>query len=228
MDSLELSTFLNEKVKNKGLTLKKLSDMSGIPVGHLQNLTSGALHQLPPAPYVRGYLKVLGPILNFDDQAAWEHFKAIQSITSAGVRDELPRNRYARRATPRSTILIVLLLIIVAYVGFRFTKIFGTPIVRIDNPSEILASVADATFVARGNLQNGDTIFVNGESVPLSETGDWEKRILLQEGLNSIQVTAKKFLGGEVQIIRQVMYEPLPVQLLPPLTTSTVPATPTQ
>jgi transcriptional regulator with XRE-family HTH domain len=215
MDNIDFAQFFNEKLKSKGLSLKKLADVSGIPMKHLQNLGEGRYQDLPPAPYLRGYIVSLGTILGFDGLAAWEHFKYLPAIESSGGLDALPKNRFAQRSSTMYAMSGFAALLLVGYLGFRFSNIFGRPILEIGYPQEALVRSMGANVTAYGTLENGDTVFVNGESLPLGEDGTWEKRLLLQPGLNSIEVSAKKFLGGETRILRQVIYEPAALEPAP-------------
>ena len=49
---------------------------------------------------------------------------------------------------------------------------------------------------------------LNGESIPTDRSGAWEKNVLLDPGLNAVRINAKKFLGGEMNIIEQIIYQP--------------------
>ena len=66
MDYADFPSFFNERLKERGLTLKRLSELSGISVKHLEALAAGQFDNLPPAPYLRGYLLKLGQVLGFD------------------------------------------------------------------------------------------------------------------------------------------------------------------
>ena len=209
MDPIDFAAFFKEKIKAKGLTFKKVSDLSGIPLKHIEHLSTGEYDRLPPAPYVRGYLNVLGELLQFDPLPIWEHFKTVSAIPSSGSGDRLPLNRFAPRPLIGYVWVGVATVVLLGYLGFRFSKIFGQPVLRVENPHETLATVSSRDFIVRGNLENGDTLLVNGEVTSLGQNGGFEKRITLQPGLNTLQISAKKFLGKEISLIRQVMYEPV-------------------
>jgi hypothetical protein len=138
MDNIDFAQFFNEKLKSKGLSLKKLADVSGIPMKHLQNLGEGRYQDLPPAPYLRGYIVSLGTILGFDGLAAWEHFKYLPAIESSGGLDALPKNRFAQRSSTMYAMSGFAALLLVGYLGFRFSNIFGRPILEIGYPQEAL------------------------------------------------------------------------------------------
>jgi hypothetical protein len=59
----------------------------------------------------------------------------------------------------------------------------------------------------RGTAKNADTLSVNGDSIPLSPDGTWQKDVLLSNGPNTFAITAKKFLGGATQISEEIFYQ---------------------
>ena len=211
------ATFLDERLRERDLNLKKLSELSGITFRHLECLREGNFEHLPAAPYVRGYLKKLAGILDFDADAWWHELEYESTIQRSGRGDELPKNRFALQSLSGYGWMALIALLAVLYIGFRFSVVFGTPQLTLAYPKDAITRVATATIVIAGKLGGGDSLLVNEEVVRTLPDGAWEKSLSLQPGLNTIEVTAKKFLGGETRVIRQVIYEP---PLLPASTSS--------
>lgn len=211
MDHADFATFFNEKVKARGLSLKKLADVSGVPLVHLTNISMGRYDDLPPAPYLRGYLNTLGPLLDFDAHAVWPEFKRIHLVKASGAEDELPRNRFAARSrrirgAVGATIAIVVVL---GYIGYESGRIFGTPDIRVLFPHEDMQRVQESAITMSGELRNGSVLTINGEQVPLHD-GTWEVRIELRPGQNTVVLSAKKFLGRETHLTRSIFYDAPP------------------
>ena len=59
-----------------------------------------------------------------------------------------------------------------------------------------------------GTIENARELFMNGELVSIESGGAWEKGVALEPGLNTIEIRAKKFLGRETTITRQIFYTP--------------------
>ncbi len=200
--------FLRERMKHYNLSLKRLSELSNVSVPHLENFLAGDWDELPPAPYLRGYLLSLSKVLQFDPEIWWLHFKKTDELKISGAQDNLPRNRFALRTGRKYGWLIAVAVILALYFGIRFAKIFGRPILIIQNPSEAIVRVSQSPLTISGTVQGGDQLLINSEDANIGPSGDWQKDILLQPGLNTLEVSARKFLGGETRIIRQVVYEP--------------------
>ena len=71
----QLEIFLRDRMKDKGISLKRLADLTGIAINHIENMLRGDFEHVPPTPYFRGYLIRLGEVLNFDGEAWWEKIK---------------------------------------------------------------------------------------------------------------------------------------------------------
>lgn len=218
-ENVNFQEFLNSRLRERGFSLEKLSKISGIALKHLENLARGDLEHLPAAPYLHGYIIRLGQILDFDGEAWWEKIKKEEGVKRSGARDELPKNRFARSSIKPSTWLaLAAILFLIFYFGFRFAQIFGEPTIIVNEPAADPTTVTVDTLVVSGKLENGDSLTVNSSTALLHADGSWEETILLQPGLNTITITAKKTLGREKTVVRHVNYE------LPPQIATSTPA----
>lgn len=208
MDYADFPSFFAGRLKERGFSLKRLSEMSGISLKHLEGLASGRFDDLPPPPYLHGYLLKLGQMLDFDGDSWWKSIKDIQSAKDFKLADQLPKNRFARAPVAKQLIFGGVVLLFLLYGVFRFSSIFGQPVVTLLYP-ETNVSVATADSVAiAGRATNASELSVNGESVPVQANGEWQKTVSLKPGMNAIEIKAKKFLGRETTITRQIIYQP--------------------
>jgi cytoskeletal protein RodZ len=88
-EEVAFEQFFSERIKARGLTLKKLADMTGIAPVHIESLLRGDFGNVPSAPYFRGYLMRLGKVLDFDGEAWWNRLKT--GAKNSGQEDSLPR-----------------------------------------------------------------------------------------------------------------------------------------
>lgn len=197
-----------DKLKERGYSLKRISELSGVAVKHLENLVAGRFHDLPPAPYLRGYLVTLGRVLDFDGEAWWESLRTQGLLTESGRDDELPKNRFAREPLKKKILIFGALAILLLYLGVRLPKILGEPMLLVSAPDQELIRVKVNRFTVRGTARDADRLTINGEAIAVDARGAWEKEISLNEGLNTVPIVAKKFLGREKTVVRQIFYEP--------------------
>jgi len=204
-DELNFKIFLEEKLKDRGWNLKRLSEISGISLSHLENLVNENFKALPAAPYIRGYLIRLSKILEFDYLIWWEYFQRQNSIKKSGEKDELPKNRFEPKSIFKPILVFLITLLIIFYIVLRFNFIFGKPIIEV-NIRENILNTNESNFLLEGKVKNADKVFVNSSETNIVN-GQFKKEILLQPGINTIEIRAQKTLGKETKLIRQIFYE---------------------
>lgn len=202
----------NQKLKERGFTLKQVSELSGISMKYVESFAHGRFENLPPTPYLHGYFVRLGAIMDFDAEDWWQRVRGEDSIISSGKYDRLPPNRYSVRRHRALVGFGILLVVIIAYVGFRASNILGEPQLTVISPGDNV-SVTDGHILVAGSVKNADEVMINGEQIPLDNNG-FQKDLPLQPGLNTIEVKAGKILGREAVAIRQVYYAASPLDML--------------
>lgn len=207
--------FLAARLRDKGISLKRLSEITGITPIHIENLFHGNFEHLPSRPYFRGYLIRIGKVLDFDGEEWWERIQKGDFVKDSGPADALPHNRFVKQDLPKSTWAIgIVALIVVIYLAISLPHILGKPVLTIAFPPASPYTTTSTTLVFQGMVQNADALYLSngnassGEEIPVAADGSWQKTVLLSEnGLNAFAFTAKKFLGGETTLTEQVIYE---------------------
>lgn len=210
MEPTPFKTYLREQLERHGFALEEFSAKTGVSERHLEALLEGHYAKLPAAPYVRGYLINIAHALDLKEDELWELYKKEVEIKSSGPKDRLPENRYAIKTIKRSWIWggaagLVLLIIIIANIG----RVVGEPSFTLVNPALETTTVHDPTIVLQGTVDPGDKLTIDGVETPVSEQGVFEYAYPLDPGTNQIAFTIKKFLGKEITVRRQVIYEPV-------------------
>jgi cytoskeletal protein RodZ len=205
--------FLRDRIKEKGISLKKLSDLSGIASNHIENLLRGDFEHVPPTPYFRGYLMRLGEVLDFDGEAWWLKIKKGGDIGRSGPADALPNNRFAKESPAKIVAISTVVLALLFIFAFSLPHIIGKPIITITSPTSTDGNPSVTTsnsIVIQGTVKNADSLYINGDEVTISSDGSWQKNVLMpQNGINPFEISAKKFLGGTTNIMEQVIYNAL-------------------
>lgn len=208
MSYSDFANFLNQRMKERGSTPKRLSELTGISVKHVEALRHADTDSLPSAPYVRGYLLKIGEALEFDANGWWERIKEESAVEELGPANEMPKNRFAQKSARAYILGGALGLAVLLYLGFRASAIIGKPIIEIDSPRDQMSTI-DANWAAlKGTVRNSDSFKINGEPVAIGTDGQWQKTVTLEPGINTIEFDAQKFLGRETKIVRQIVYQP--------------------
>jgi hypothetical protein len=208
MEKDGFSVFFAEKLRDKNFTLDKLSESSGISSKNLESLLKGDYKSLPAAPYLRGYFMKIGEILDFDGEEAFKKWKdeAQEDVKMSGPQDKLPQNRFSRRPIAKYFWLGLLGVLMIFYLVLQLPRLLGLPEITISNPREPRIFYSEEKILVNGTVANANEIYVNGERIEI-QGGSWQKEVALFDGLNTIEVTAKKFLGGEAKASREIIYE---------------------
>jgi cytoskeletal protein RodZ len=206
MDNLNnISDTLEEIMREKHVSVEKLADATDIPKRFITSLMEGRPEQLPARPYVRGYLFKIAEALQVDPHTLWQSYRISTEISSSGDKDKLPSNRFAYKKIAASRVAgILLLLVVLVFIGFRFNEILGRPTLDVSVPD----TTTEETITVSGNVAPGDRLTLNGEVVYPNEEGYFEKRVQLEPNLNTLTFTVKKYLGKETTVVKQVFYQP--------------------
>lgn len=207
-----LGEIIIEALKLRNLNTGKLSELTDIPVNYLIALSDDDLTGLPSAPYVRGYLVKIADVLKIDANALLRVYKqeiSLQSLKTSGSSDKLPSNRYALNLLTKKTVIVsgIVFILIIFYLIWQASSFLGTPKIEIINPPVDGAIINNPIIRLLGEVSAGDKLVINGEEVLPEENGRFEKDFSLQSGINTFEFKVKRFLGKEIKIIRQVIYQ---------------------
>lgn len=202
--------YLREAMAQKGVSTARLAELTDIQQRHIEALLDGRVYDLPPAPYVRGYITRIATTLGLDGEELRSLLQGHATLLrTSGAHDRLPINRYALQKVSRKKLFAgIVVILILGYIGARFNTLTGKPSLRIEEPATATIIVTVPEFTIRGSVTPSDKLLVNNEEIPTSEHGTFEKTILLQPGINTVHVIAKRLLGRTSDEIRQIIYRP--------------------
>ena len=208
--TITFEQFFADRIKDKGISLKKLADATGIAPAHIESLLRGDFDSMPSAPYFRGYLLRLGEELNFDGEEWWRLLKKEGLIKNSGSMDTLPHNRFLRQSPPKYLWAVGVVVLLLIYFAFQAPHIFGKPTLTVSFPDASPYTTTSSTLILSGSVRNADALYLNDtQEIPVASDGSWQETALLGAGPNPFKITAKKFLGGETSITEEILYEPI-------------------
>jgi cytoskeletal protein RodZ len=206
-NEISFEQFFAEKIKERNISLKKLSEVTGIAPAHIENLLRGDYGSMPSAPYFHGYLLHLGATLDFDGEEWWAKLKREGVVRNSGELDTLPRNRFIKQSPPKYLWAIGVAAIVLIYLAFQAPHILGRPSLTVTAPDQNPYTTSSSTFVLEGTVKNADSLYLNGsQEITVASDGSWQETVLLGAGPNPFKISAKKFLGGETDITEQIVY----------------------
>jgi len=208
-ENKNLTNLILESLKLKGLTIDKLSQLTGVSERSLALILEERFDKLPSVPYVHGYLLKIAEVLNLDGQKLWQEFlKNREEIRQSGEEDTLPPNRFAiPKLNKKIVAASVVAIIVLGYIAIRLPGLFGQPELKLTNLTADPTVTSDASFTIHGIMNPSDELTINGEAVYPQKDGSFEKNILLQPGFNNVTFQIKKLLGKAYTITKQVFYQ---------------------
>lgn len=206
-DDRRLSETLVEAMKAKGLTVAKLSEATGVSERVIELLLADRFEDLPPAPYVHGYLLKIAEVLGAEGDVLWDAYgKFHAEIRRAGQKDMLPENRFALPRIPRKLVLGVgLAILVIGFVLSRF--LFGetTFIFEVNIADNLI--VATSTYLLEGRIRAGDQLTVNGVPITLNTDGTFSRAWTLEPGFSTFRFSVTRPLEGTQEFEKQIFYE---------------------
>ncbi len=208
MENKPIKDFIFERLEAKSLTLDKAATLTGISKHFLEAILKSEWKKLPAAPYLCGYFKKLEQVLDVEAGYLWKKFQEESDFRTSGPADRLPENRFAIKAGNRLWLLPTLVIAAsMIYVFVSSGRVAGVPDLAITNPLEATLIVNNPLFVLEGSADPVDKLFINGEEVYVDKNGKFQENYNLQSGLNTFEFMAKKFLGKETKVVRQIIYQ---------------------
>ena len=209
MEQKQFHELFKEYADLKGMSASRLAEASGVPERYIEAFLGGDYSRLPAAPYVRGYLKKIGPVMSVDGEELWRAYKEERMPKSSGAADQMPKNRFAFKKMNRNWLIGALLTsMLLVYLGVRIDDVVGTPTLIVENPSFGETTVTEGSLVIRGVVSPGDKLTLNGEEVPADPEGRFEKEVSRDPALNVFTLVARRSLGRERTVVRRVIYQP--------------------
>lgn len=203
-----LTETFQEALGLRGLNIEKLAELTDIPEMYLLALRDADFSKLPAAPYVRGYLMKIADVLRIDGETLWQTYKN-ENIKTSGAKDKLPSNRFLIKPLKKKTFVFGFIAIfVIIYLIGRVDNFLGTPKLEIINPAFPTVVVKEPNMKLIGETDSQNKLTINNEEIFIGKDGRFEKEISLQPGVNIVEFKAKKLLGKETKVVRQIMYQP--------------------
>ena len=105
----------------------------------------------------------------------------------------------------RRILIILVVLAILIFLGFRIQMIFSPPPLEITQPQDGLIAVERQLEIV-GQSQKEAEIVINNQNVLVDDEGVFRTTVDLQKGLNLIKITAKKRYGRENVVELRILF----------------------
>lgn len=198
-----------------GLEIDTVSRRLGISRHHLQAIESGSYERLPGEVYIRNFLKRYAALLTLSESTVLQAFSEEYALTKRANPKLQPSAlppQAARRSLSITPVLIrrvgigLLIVAVLVYLGWEVSKIVTPPALTVTSPPENLITKENVVTIA-GTTEPEALVLINSQQTFVDQSGAFSETIVLEPGVNTIAIAAKKQRSRERVIYRQVLYE---------------------
>lgn len=204
---------LREQRQKKNLTLETIAQRTKIQLKFLTALESNSFEKLPPAPFVKGFLRSYAVAIGLDPVTVLALLRRDFKTTPTG--EIIPRTflkPLSRRRvwlTPRVTVGItvgIISLVVLGYGLLQWWKLQQPPPLTVISPQD--QSIVEKNILIRGRTVVDAIVFVDAKPVALTPEGEFEAEVFATEnGTKIITIKAVDRAGRETVVQRTVKVE---------------------
>lgn len=216
---IQRSRTLGERLKKvrqeAGLSLEEVEQKIQIRKRYLEAIEQGDYSTLPGPVYIESFLKKYAEFLKVSSEFVLDlYHQQDKKVLKNKYRPDTPLSRQKlpkEIITPkliRNVIIAVAILACLTYLGFEVTRIFSPPDLVVASPEDFV-TVHQGSIEIRGKTEPEATLTINGKRIFLDEQGDFLESINLDEGLNTITISATKKRSKANVATRHVLFKKL-------------------
>ncbi len=208
----EIGTFTNilrDALRARGYSVERLAKETGISDRFLSLMLEERYGELPPSPYVHGYIVRIGKVLDFDGEEMWQmYFREKKDIKKSGERDKLPPNRFLLKRVHVSALVAALLLAGIAVYFFvsSYRSADITKALSIMDLGGETTVVTTSTLRVAGTVSGNATLTINGSAVYPDINGAFTHTLNLSPGMNAVVFEVRGMLGRTGEVTRYVFF----------------------
>jgi len=204
------SEILADEMRSARYSVDKLSKETGISERFIMFLLEGRIEDLPPTPYVYGYMMRIGEVLGIDAEKLWKEMQKEAKMREAGASDKLPPNRFVTRHINALAVFGAVLLLgtAVYFLSKSITAANIANALRLYSLEGGTTVVSTSSIVVSGSVERSVKLTINESPVYPDENGAFSRAVELKPGMNAISFELKGFLGRTGKIIKHVFYKP--------------------
>ena len=193
-----------KKIRSEGrVTLSEVSRDTKIPMKYLTMIEEDDFEKLPPDVYVKGFLRSYGEYLGIEPRKLIELYQREKDIKNnlnpEGKLPVIQKNSKVAKfvVTPKMITAFVVAMVLIGgfyYIYRQVGRFAAVPRLVVAEPASD-QSVDGNSVVIAGFTDPDDKLTVNGQPVLVSDKGAFRENIILQSGINPINIEATNNFG---------------------------------
>lgn len=101
-------------------------------------------------------------------------------------------------------VAIILLAAFSSYLFYQFRFYVRVPELILEVPAEDMV-IGESHIEIKGRIDTGTTLTLNGRPIYIKETGEFQERVNLGQGLNALEFEAQNKAGKITKIVRYIL-----------------------
>ena len=211
-EPLTIGERLRKRRDALGLKTEDVASEIAAPVKYVTALETDQYEIFSAKVYAQGFLKKLLTVLSYEEaDAILQEFKAEWSIRFASQERRptpLPENRGQEPYITSKRLMYGLggglLLAFGVFLGFRLLHFVGLPQLIIEEPAEN-AAFGEPIVRIRGTTERESRLTVNGRMITIDAEGNFDDRIDLATGLQTLEFFVENRFGKIKKAIRHIL-----------------------
>ncbi|MFH0779723.1 MAG: helix-turn-helix domain-containing protein [Parcubacteria group bacterium] len=204
---------LEKHRKEKGLSIEKASRAINTNVRYLKDIEKDNYKALPADVYIINILKSYADLLDLNPSTVVDIFKKEKAVylimQKRKQQDKITKIGLATNAllNPRFikySAIIIVLFGMIAYIGWGVNRIIAPPRLIIDSPADNLV-VNSHEINIQGSTEKEVSLKINDRPLLCDADGRFSLTLDLQNGLNTIKISAVKKHSKEQVVYRNIM-----------------------
>lgn len=223
-----IGSILEDRRKDRGLTLKEVAEITKIKTEYLHALEKGDYSLFASEVYLKGFLRNYAKFLGVGTERALALYRRERSdfekLKPIGITSKIRETTLNLAITPGRIIAIIVLGLILGtlyYVGTYVGAIFAAPQLSLETPLALEAGATEVyntestTIKIEGQAEIGAKLTINGEKYQTNNFQDFFAEFELEEGTNEFIINAESQFGKvstiELKVVRtSIELEPSP------------------
>lgn len=203
---MDLNLILKEIRLSKRLTIQELSDFISIDPEKIKAAESSSFYALLSK-------KELNIILKKYSKKFKLSFYKLKKLLRESSYSNIYKNNFLNKGVYNFSFtgflkvfaVCVVVLALSFYIGFEIKNRYSAPELFVYNESDYNTNKNE--IIIFGKTIKNALLDINGENVMINKDGSFSKEIILNEGVNIIQITSAKNGGRKTTITKRIIFE---------------------
>ena len=197
-----------------GITHSVIFKQHSIPISFLESIESGNYGKLPEKVYARAFLKKYLSILALpinehlilfeEEYTTWQRLTKNERAPIHSIREKKISSFELTPLFWQKAGVVAVGLVFFIYIGMRVDASIAPVTLNVISPRDQLAT-SEQNLVIEGQTETEATITINDQEIPIDNEGKFSKSVSLEEGLNTLEITASKKYRPETTSIRHIL-----------------------